>query len=91
MPHPTWRQEIGRWIAEALAEGQRRGLVDKDPRRFVRETSRGGLWAGGAWAVKIWREEFRYQVKGVRRPDRRVGGRPRPVPAEGQGSLFGED
>lgn len=88
MPHPTWRQEIGRWIAEALAEGQRRGLADKDLRRFVREHTRGwGVASGGCWAAKIWREEFRYQVKGVPRPQRRAG-RVKPVPAEGQGSLF---
>lgn len=81
----TWRDQIGRAIHDALVEAERRGLEGKDRQLFVRQETGAFRESAGFWGLKIWREEFRHQVKGVPRPVRDAR-RPRPSP--GQGTLF---
>lgn len=82
----TWRERCRRWIAEALEQGRAAGLEGRELSKFVRAQTRGNLWSGGSWAVRMWREEFRYLVRGKARPVKAA--RPKLRPAEGQGELF---
>ena len=86
MADDTWRDKARPLIVAAIEEGRRRGLADRDLRRFVNEQKPWECRVT-SWGQHVWSSEVSIQL-GQRRPLCEHGERGRPEDAPGQGMLF---